>query len=151
MKRIILSTLVLIAISCGSENEKKQAETSIVTNPASSENPDATNENLTEITFEKNVYDFGTINEGELVNYKFKFTNTGKIPLLISNASASCGCTVPNWPKEPIMPGKGGEIDVTFNSEGKPNHAEKSVTIVANTTPINTILLLKGEVTPKNK
>ncbi|MBJ7429095.1 MAG: DUF1573 domain-containing protein [Bacteroidia bacterium] len=149
MKKVFISTLVLMAIACGNNESSKQAGTEIVTNTASAENPTEENKNATEITFEKNIYDFGTIKEGDLVNYKFKFTNTGKNPLLITNASASCGCTVPNWPKEPIAPGKSGEIDVTFNSEGKPNHAEKTVTIVANTTPTNTMLLIKGEVTPK--
>ncbi len=151
MKKVIISALILTAIACGNENTSKQADTEIVNNPATAENPNAENKNITEITFNENMYDFGTIKEGELVNYKFKFTNTGKAPLLITNASASCGCTVPNWPKEPIGPGKTGEIDVTFNSEGKPNHAEKTVTVTANTSPMNTILLIKGEVIPKNK
>ncbi len=151
MKKVIISALILTAIACGNENTSKQADTEIVNNPATAENPNAENKNATEITFNENMYDFGTIKEGELVNYKFKFTNTGKAPLLITNASASCGCTVPNWPKEPIGPGKTGEIDVTFNSEGKPNHAEKTVTVTANTSPMNTILLIKGEVIPKNK
>lgn len=149
MKKVFISTLVLMAIACGNNESSKQAGTEIVNNTASAENPTEENKNATEITFEKNIYDFGTIKEGDLVNYKFKFTNTGKNPLLITNASASCGCTVPNWSKEPIAPGKTGEIDVTFNSEGKPNHAEKTVTVVANTIPTNTMLLIKGEVTPK--
>ena len=149
MKKVIISTLVLMAIACGNNESSKQVGSEIVNNTANAENPTAENENATEITFEQNMFDFGTIKEGELVNYKFKFKNTGKNPLLITNASASCGCTVPNWPKEPIAPGQGGEIDVTFNSEGKPNHAEKTVTVVANTTPTNTMLLIKGEVTPK--
>lgn len=149
MKKVFISTLVLMTIACGNNESSKQAGTEIVNNTASAENPTEENKNATEITFEKNIYDFGTIKEGDLVNYKFKFTNTGKNPLLITNASASCGCTVPNWSKEPIAPGKTGEIDVTFNSEGKPNHAEKTVTVVANTIPTNTMLLIKGEVTPK--
>jgi hypothetical protein len=149
MKIILISTLILTTIACNS-NTGNQAGTEIVTNPATAENPNAENVNATEITFEQNMFDFGTIKEGELVNHKFKFTNTGKNPLLITNASASCGCTVPNWPKEPIAPGKSSEIDVTFNSEGKPNHAEKTVTVVANTSPTNTMLLIKGEVTPAN-
>lgn len=149
MKKVFISTLVLMAIACGNNESSRQAGTEIVNNTASAENPTEENKNATEITFEKNIYDFGTIKEGDLVNYKFKFTNTGKNPLLITNASASCGCTVPNWSKEPIAPGKTGEIDVTFNSEGKPNHAEKTVTVVANTIPTNTMLLIKGEVTPK--
>lgn len=149
MNKFFIFSLVIMAFSCGNNSNSNQAGTEIVSNPATPENPNAENTNVTEITFEKNIYDFGTIKEGDLVNYKFKFKNTGKNPLLITSANASCGCTVPNWPKEPIAPGASGEIDVTFNSEGKPNHAEKSVTVTANTTPTNTTLLIKGEVTPK--
>jgi hypothetical protein len=95
------------------------------------------------------MFDFGTINEGEKVTHQFVFKNTGKSDLLISNASASCGCTVPTWPKEPIKPGAEAMLDVTFNSEGKPGHVEKTVTVTANTRPVETIVLIKGEVTPK--
>jgi hypothetical protein len=150
MKKFFISTIILMAISCGNSNSGSQAGTDLVNNPASPENPNAENTNVTEITFDQNIYDFGTIKEGDIVNHKFKFKNTGKNPLLITSANASCGCTVPSWPKEPIAPGASGEIDVTFNSEGKPNHAEKSVTVTANTTPTNTALLVKGEVTPKS-
>lgn len=149
MKKNILAAFIFATIACGNPNNSNQVGAEIVTNPANAENPNAENVNATEITFEHNMFDFGTINEDDLVNHKFKFKNTGKNPLLITNASASCGCTVPNWPKEPIAPGQSGEIDVTFNSAGKPNHAEKTVTVTANTTPTNTILLIKGNVTPK--
>ena len=96
-----------------------------------------------EIAFEKKVYDFGTISEGEVVEHTFKFTNTGYTDLIISNASASCGCTIPDWPKEPIAPGKQGKIKVKFNSNGKKDMITKDITILANTDPVKTILQIK--------
>ncbi len=102
----------------------------------------------TNMTFAEKSYDFGTIDEGEKVKHVFKFTNTGKEDLVISNARGSCGCTVPNWPKEPIAPGKTGEIEVQFDSKGKKGKRNQSVTITANTEPASTVINLTGEVTP---
>src|SRR5690606_3822519 len=81
------------------------------------------------------VYDFGKVKEGEIVEKTFAFQNTGKSPLLISNITASCGCTTPEWPKEPIPPGGESTIVVRFNSTGKPGQQSKAVTITANTEP----------------
>lgn len=84
------------------------------------------------MTFEKSEYNFGEINQGDKVSYTFKFQNTGNAPLIISNARASCGCTVPEWPKEPVAPGASGKIDVVFNSAGKSGQQTKSITITTN-------------------
>jgi Protein of unknown function (DUF1573) len=67
------------------------------------------------------VHDFKTVKEGTVVKYSFVFINTGKEPLVVQNAAGSCGCTVPEWPKSPVMPGKKGSIIVTFNSKGQGN------------------------------
>ena len=111
----------------------------------------ATNLQSPEIKFNELEFDFGTINEGDIVNHTFKFTNTGKSPLIIDKATASCGCTVPDWPKQPIGIGKIGEIKVRFDSKNKPNQQIKTVTISANTEPTLTRLRIKGFVTPKNQ
>ena len=100
--------------------------------------------------FEGSHHDFGTINEGDVVTHIFKFTNTGEVPLIIKDAKGSCGCTVPNPPKEPIAVGETGEIEVKFNSNGKPNVQNKTVTITANTNPATTRLTIKATVTPKS-
>jgi hypothetical protein len=100
------------------------------------------------ITFTEKEFDFGTIKEGDVVTHVFKFTNTGKTPLVIQNASAPCGCTVPDWPKDPIAPGAAGEINVKFNSKGKSGLQNKPVTIVANTQPDVSTVTLKGNVEP---
>lgn len=100
----------------------------------------------TSIEYEKTEFDFGTIDDGEVVNHVFKFKNTGKEPLIISNAKGSCGCTVPQWPREPIAPGASGEIKVEFNSKGKTGLQTKKVTITANTNPTQTFLTISGTV-----
>lgn len=101
---------------------------------------------LTAITFEKSTYDFGVITQGEKVHYDFKFKNTGKNPLIITTAQATCGCTIPEYPKDPIKPGEEGIIKVVFNSEGKMGKQDKIVTITANTNPVKTEINLVGEV-----
>lgn len=101
------------------------------------------------IAFADTIYRFGTIREGEEVSHEFPFTNTGKSDLLISNATASCGCTVPQWPKEPVPPGGKGVIKATFNSDGKQGKQSKKIVITANTKPELTEILLEGDVIPK--
>jgi len=96
--------------------------------------------------FETIHHDFGKIISGQKVTYEFKFTNTGKSPLIISDAVASCGCTIPTWPKQPIKPGESGGIQVTFNSAGKMGLQDKQITITANTNPAQNLVHLIGEV-----
>ncbi len=102
----------------------------------------------TTMTFTEYEHDFGTMNEGDVVTHVFEFTNTGSEPLVLSNCKGSCGCTVPQCPKEPIAPGATGTIEVKFNSKGKKNAQTKRVTIDANTDPAQTILTIKANVTP---
>ena len=106
---------------------------------------------LTSIKYEEESYDFGLINEGQHVIHVFKFRNTGSEPLVISNARGSCGCTVPTWPKEAILPGATGEIKVDFNSENKPGNQSKRITVVANTNPSETFLTIQGIVRGKDQ
>lgn len=86
----------------------------------------------TTIQFDTTKHNFGTIKEGDKVKYAYHFKNIGNNPLLISNVSASCGCTVPSFPKEPIAPGGDGSIEVEFNSKGKEGHQTKNVMIYSN-------------------
>lgn len=109
---------------------------------------DAKAGDLPVMTFDEVEHDFGIINEGDVVEHKFSFTNTGKTPLVITNAKGSCGCTVPEWPKEPIAPGAKGEMLVKFNSKGKPNKQQKTVTITANTEAGKEKVKIKAMVTP---
>ncbi len=107
--------------------------------------------NVAKMTFDDTRFDFGTITEGKIVKHVYKFTNTGKVPLVINDARSTCGCTVPKWPKDPIDPGKSGEISVRFDSKGKKDRQAKPITITANTYPNQTILQIKGTVIPNKK
>jgi len=100
-----------------------------------------------EISFEETEHDFGTIDQGTAVEHTFKFTNTGNAPLVITNATSSCGCTVPTWTKKPIAPGETGEMLVKFNGSGQ-NQVTKTVTITANTEAGTEQLQIKAFVTP---
>ena len=100
-------------------------------------------------TFETMDHDFGTIKEGDIVEYTYKFKNTGDAPLIIQNAQGSCGCTVPEWSKEPIPVGGSGYIKAKFDSKGKPNLQNKTVTITANTWPKQSVVKFKAMVLPK--
>ena len=103
------------------------------------------------IEFNKETHDYGNIKYDADPYCTFEFKNTGDEPLIISNAKGSCGCTVPEWPKEPIAPGASGEINVEFNSKGKPGQQHKQVTVTANTTPTETFLVIKGTVRGKEQ
>ncbi|MEY3052808.1 MAG: hypothetical protein RLY31_2593 [Bacteroidota bacterium] len=98
------------------------------------------------MVFTDTVFDFDEVGEGAMVRHVFRFENTGKVPLVINNAQSTCGCTVPAWPREPVPPGRTGEIEVEFNTAGKEGFQEKSVTIAANTYPSLTRVYLRGYV-----
>ena len=119
-------------------------------NPMTKNEPAVPAGPITTIAFEETEYDFGMVMEGEKVVHDYKFTNTGDEPLIIKNAKGSCGCTVPDWPREPIAPGESSVIKVQFDSKNKGKVGgglqSKRVTITANTDPVNTYLTIKGKV-----
>ncbi|GHB77073.1 DUF1573 domain-containing protein [Persicitalea jodogahamensis] len=92
------------------------------------------------------TYQFGDITEGDVVEHEFKFKNDGQFPLIINNVTASCGCTIPEWPREPIAPGAESSIQVRFNSKGKPGPQVKTITVFANTEPAYSELRIQGMV-----
>ncbi len=101
------------------------------------------------IKFDKLEHDFGKITEeAGVATYTFSFKNEGNAPLLVTNAQASCGCTTPDWSKEPILPGKQGFIKVQYNPAGRPGSFSKGVTISTNGDPANVQVTIKGEVVP---
>jgi hypothetical protein len=117
------------------------------TNAAPEQKPEGP---LPVMEFTEKMHDFGTISEGDVVTKVFKFKNTGEAPLIISNASSSCGCTIPSYPKDtPIAPGESGEIKVQYNSRGKKNQDSKVVRITANTWPTTNNLTIRAFVEPK--
>jgi hypothetical protein len=117
------------------------------TAPAKEEAPEGP---VAAINFPAKEYDFGTIKEGQVVEHAFEFTNTGSVPLIISEARPSCGCTVPDWTREPIPVGGKGVVKAKFDSNGKPNLQQKTITVTANTFPKQTVLKFKAMVQPKN-
>jgi hypothetical protein len=102
----------------------------------------------TSIQFAEMEHDFGTIDQNTTNPKIFTFTNTGSEPLIISNAKGSCGCTVPEYPRQPIAPGETGDIKVVYSPGTQANQQAKSVTITANTEPATTVLRIKANVTP---
>jgi hypothetical protein len=105
--------------------------------------------NSTTVQLIDSAFNFGTITEGEKVEYSYRFKNTGSNPLIVFNALTSCGCTVPEKPEKPVLPGETSYIKVVFNSSGKRGHNEKDITVNANTSPAFPILKLSGEVKEK--
>ncbi|NVM66974.1 putative small secreted protein [Mucilaginibacter sp. SG538B] len=146
MKKLFLSLVAagMLLSACNSSNGS-------TADNASKANADsaATAANAPVAKFEKESHDFGKIKEGDKVSYDFKFTNTGKSPLIITDARATCGCTTPTWPKAPVKPGESGVISVTFNSAGKSGLQDKQITVTANTQPAETMVHLIGEVLKK--
>ena len=162
MKYIFSICIVIFIFGCSADEQRpgkmiqgiktdgKQSNADIIRNPITlGEELDTIN--VAKIEFEEMKYAFGTVNEGDIVNHVFKFKNTGKVPLIISDARSTCGCTVPKWPKDPVEPGASGVISVKFDTKSKPNKQSKPVTISANTYPKKTVLYLSGFVTPKSK
>ena len=141
-------SLVLVS-SCGDmakkvdSNEKLSAD--LVMNNKTAE-VGVVKEGMPAFTFEKEEHDFGILIDGEKVSYSFRFTNSGDAPLIISNAKGSCGCTVPNYPKEPIAPGSTASIDVTFDSKGRTGKQSKAVTLTTNTNPNRKVIRINSEV-----
>lgn len=100
----------------------------------------------TVMEFNETTFDFGTVEEGEIVRHIFTFTNSGDVPLYLSDAKGSCGCTVPKWPREAIAPGETASITVEFNSKNKRGKRSQRVTLTANTEPAQTMVYLTGEI-----
>jgi len=146
---VVVSIGLLTACNAGEKKDTGSSNTinpDVVNNPATASSEKNTNDNIPAFQFNDESHDFGTINEGEKISYAFRFKNSGKGDLVIRSARGSCGCTVPEYPKDPVAPGKEGVINVTFNSEGKEGKQNKTVTIIANTIPNSTVITITGEV-----
>jgi hypothetical protein len=159
---IIAVAAIFMMASCGNEAADSAATDArtAVTTPAAA--PAATNPAAkpvatppaapagptTAVSFKETEFNFGKVVAGEKVSHTYTFTNTGNEPLIISNAKGSCGCTVPEWPREPIAVGGTGEVTVVFDSKNKKGPRNQKVTLTANTDPPQTFIYLKGEVEP---
>jgi hypothetical protein len=146
MKRVIFGILISVVFAACNQSNNKSGLAGIVDSLEENSTAVVDKEMAPIIKFDKLVYDFGKIKADEKVSFDFEFTNTGKTPLIISSAVATCGCTVPEIPKEPILAGARSKINVVFNSVGKSGLQDKVVTITANTIPAQTEIHLTGEV-----
>ncbi|SHJ25489.1 DUF1573 domain-containing protein [Pseudozobellia thermophila] len=147
MKKALLTLSVfsiLAFVSC-KENASSKVKSD---NVAEAAQRDEAGKQVPVMTFEKEEHDFGTIEQGTPQETIFKFTNTGNAPLIITSATSSCGCTVPDPPKDPIAPGEEGELLVKFNGSGQ-NQVTKTITVNANTEKGSEILRIKAFVNPK--
>ena len=137
-KHLCVTGCIVLAVLGAGCNPKQQNQGNAV---STSNVPTA---NAPVMQFSQMTHDFGNIQEGAVVTHTFAFTNTGKTPLVIENAVASCGCTVPEWPRRPLAPSEKGEIKVEFNSRGKAGPQQKTITVYANTQPRQTVLVMSG-------
>lgn len=136
---LFLMALALLLAGCGSKSDEK-LPTDVISGSGGTPR----------MTFDNTHHNFGNVHEGDVVEYSFKFTNTGDGDLLIADASATCGCTIPQYPKYPIPPGKSDYIPVQFNTSGKHDQQTKTITIEANTTPAETQITISAFVLEKN-
>ena len=150
-----LFSIVFLFHSCGDAakkvaSNKNRLSTYLVKNNQTISNKKMTlTQPIAEIL--ESEYDFGDINQGEKATHNYKIKNIGNADLLISSAKGSCGCTVPEWPKDPIKPGDQANIKVTFDSKGKTGKQSKRVTLMTNAIPNVKILTIKGNILTDKK
>lgn len=156
MKNLLFLTLLLsftlVFTACEKTDETEETETTEVTEEGSenTDNPNATPDMpVTTVTFEEETHNFGKIKDGDKVQHIFKFKNTGTEKLVVKNVKPSCGCTTPEWTKDPIEPGGEGFIQIEFDSSGKIGTQNKSVTVELNTAERVKTLTFSGEVVAK--
>lgn len=145
MKRLILFAIMFSFLACN-ESASKKINTDVAQTQISKDRKYA------EITFDRIFHDFGNVEEGQIAKTIFTFTNTSKNDLYIVDARGSCGCTVPKYPKNvAIKPGETGEIEVNFDTTGRPNLQQKMVKVSANTATGGEMLRIQAFVNPINK
>lgn len=141
-KYFLISLLSLAFISCDSRHRDKIADDTTAQREKALKEP-------TTVQILDSAYNFGKVTDGEKVEYSYRFKNTGSKPLVITDAHASCGCTVPQKPEKPILPGEIGFIKVVFDSKGRVGNAYKTITVASNAKPEFPQLILTGDVVSK--
>ena len=161
MKKVFVTLfcLSLSAAALHAQDNKKNAAGSAVPPPAPVNAPAAmpvvapttppVDENAGKFKFQEETHDFGTVPEGPLAEYDFEFKNVGKSPIVITDAHGSCGCTVPTWPHDPILPKKSAKIHVAYTTSGRQGMINKDVIINSNAQQNPMRLHITGNVTPK--
>lgn len=150
MKKTLASTLLLLSLllaaACADTLKNGDIDVDLINNPNSAQGYDQS-ARVPKITFDSDLHDFGRITSGESISYSFHFRNTGDADLVISGCSATCGCTVADYPRGRIAPGKEGYVTVTFNSQGKTGQQYQEVTVTSNAQPGRNILKITAQVT----
>lgn len=144
---VVLSAVVVVSCKDGNASEKVKEKNLEI----AKKRDNGIRKGAAVLTFDKTEHDFGTVAEGTIVETSFMIKNTGKIDLVITDAKATCGCTVPVWPKKPVKAGESAEVKVKFNTTGKPNRQSKEVTLYTNTATGTEKVRIFGNVTPKAK
>lgn len=146
-KTLIFLLFIGLLMSCNNNQSGLPAD--VVHNPITADGEGDLDE-LPVFTFRETMHDFGTVIEGEKVTFSFKFENTGNMDLIISNVSASCGCTATKYTKETVAPGNSGIVTVTFDSRRRKGFQNKTITVAANTQPNKVVLRIKAKVISPN-
>jgi hypothetical protein len=144
--RLVAVSMLLMNTSCNDSGSSKITDEDI----KAFETEVANASKLPKISLDKIEHDFGTITAGDVVSTEFMITNTGESDLIISNASATCGCTVPDYPKQPIAPGDSAPVKVSFDSSGKAGQQTKTVTLITNTETGKELFSIKADVQQKS-
>jgi hypothetical protein len=155
MKYLIVPVVAFFLFSCNAENKEEVKSdpllekiagkdyAKLIEIPTTKEGQIDTAQ-IALITFEESVFEFDTINEGDVIEHTFNFTNPGKKPLFILQTNSSCGCTVANYSKEAIQPGESGSISISFNSKGKSGQQNRKISVITNSYPNEKLIMLKG-------
>ncbi len=146
----IISLFLLVACQEQASQDNELVASELIMNPNTGDSSNTAEKILPILEFEHKDFDFGLIYQGEKVVHKYKFKNTGNANLIISDVSASCGCTVPTYSKKPIKPGEEGYVEVEFDSSGRQGQQHKSVTVLANTQPNRVELSFIAEIEVNN-
>lgn len=150
MKKLTLFSFLVLAIVFSSCKENAASKIKTANLETAKERDAKINLGSPIIEFDQKVYDFGTIKEGEIIDGVFKVKNSGKTDLIITEVNPSCGCTTPDWTKDPIKPGDSGEIKFSFNSNGRLGVNNKSITIKSNAEKVTEVIRIKGTVIEKS-
>ncbi len=145
---VMLFAFIFIS-SCkevGSEKIKENTSSKWIHNPQTLDSANLKKNYLPKMSFKNKVHDFNTVYEGEKVEHKFSFTNTGNSELIISSVNTSCGCTISDYPKKPLMPAESSFIKVIFDSKNKKGFFHKAIEVKANTFPNKHVLEIIGKV-----
>lgn len=145
IKYLPLLAVLMLAACGGGTDTGSDFDVDLINNPNTADGYDQS-ARMPAIAFDKEMHDFGRITQGESISYSFHFRNTGNADLVISGCSATCGCTVADYPRGRIKPGGDGYITVTFNSQGKTGQQYQEVTVSSNAQPSKNVLKIVAQV-----